>query len=85
MLIDKYRDLINSGWTLTNEEVLRDVEKLFGGSFEAFCKKDSSEYAKRCCLLRIYMPAIDRSLSLSVYTCRRLIDLSLSLYIHAAD
>ena len=39
----------------------------------------------RCCLLRIYMPALDRPLSLSlsvdavwfVYTCRRLIDLSL--------
>ena len=34
-----------------------------------------------CCLVCIYMPAIDRSIYLSwfVYTCRRLIDLSLSL------
>ena len=24
---------------MTNAEILRDVEKLFGGSFEAFCAK----------------------------------------------
>ena len=31
----------------------------------------------------IYMPALDRSLSAFAYTCRRLIGLSLPLYIHA--
>jgi hypothetical protein len=44
VLVDKYKDLINSGWSLTNEEIVRDVEKLFGGSFEAFCAKDSSGF-----------------------------------------
>ena len=34
-------------------------------------------YVFTCCLLCVYMPAIDRSLSdCIVYTCRRLIDLS---------
>ena len=42
-------------------------------------------YVCRCCLICIYMPAIDRSLSYIVYTCRRLIDLSPALYIHAGD
>jgi hypothetical protein len=44
VLVDKYKDLINSGWGLTNDEIVRDVEKLFGGSFEAFVAKDSSKF-----------------------------------------
>ena len=39
---------------------------------------DFTLYVERCCLLCIYMPAIDRPLYAVcfVYTCRRLIDLS---------
>ncbi|BBJ27801.1 glucuronate isomerase [Athalassotoga saccharophila] len=39
VLIDKYLDILEDGWTITEEEVKRDVEKLFGGEFEAFLKR----------------------------------------------
>ncbi len=39
VLTDKYTDIANDGWALTEEEIKRDVEKLFGGEFEAFLKR----------------------------------------------
>ncbi len=39
VLIDKYLDILEDGWVVTEEEVKRDVEKLFGGEFEAFLKR----------------------------------------------
>ena len=38
VLYDKYRDLLAAGWVLTEEEIYRDVEKMFGGSFWEFYK-----------------------------------------------
>jgi len=37
VLTDKYTDLIDAGWVLTEDEVRRDVAALFGGVFEQFC------------------------------------------------
>ncbi len=37
VLIDKYSDLAESGWSPTVEEIRRDVRQLFGGEFERFC------------------------------------------------
>lgn len=37
VLIDKYAELLDTGWTVTEEEILRDVGDLFGGVFERFC------------------------------------------------
>jgi hypothetical protein len=39
VLQEKYRDLLNTGWTPTEEEVRRDVGKLFGGNFRSFLEK----------------------------------------------
>jgi hypothetical protein len=39
VLLDKYRDLMATGWRLSEEEVRRDVGSLFGGNFWAFLKK----------------------------------------------
>jgi len=36
VLAEKYRDLEASGWKVTENELKRDVELLFGGVFEAF-------------------------------------------------
>ncbi|MBL9129110.1 MAG: glucuronate isomerase [Verrucomicrobiales bacterium] len=36
-LAEKYRDLARSGWWVTEDEIRRDVDALFGGAFEAFC------------------------------------------------
>lgn len=38
VLYDKYSDLMATGWTLTQEEIRRDIEKLFGGTFWEFQK-----------------------------------------------
>ena len=38
-LYDKYSDLMATGWTLTENEVARDVGKLFGGNFRSFLEK----------------------------------------------
>ncbi len=35
-LKDKYQDLMNTGWVVSEAEILRDVEKLFGGAFRSF-------------------------------------------------
>jgi len=36
VLIDKYSDLMDTGWRLEEEEIRRDVADLFGGSFWSF-------------------------------------------------
>lgn len=38
VLTEKYVDLANTGWVTTEAEIRRDVESLFGGAFERFCK-----------------------------------------------
>ncbi len=39
VLKSKYLALATAGWTVTEAEVTRDVEALFGGAFEAFLKR----------------------------------------------
>jgi hypothetical protein len=39
VLKDKYADLVATGWTVTEDEIARDVKNLFGGAFEAFLKR----------------------------------------------
>lgn len=39
ILVEKYTDLLDTGWTVTEEEIERDVGKLFGGEFEDFLKR----------------------------------------------
>ena len=39
VLYDKYSDLLAANWTLTREELARDVQALFGGNFWRFIKK----------------------------------------------
>ncbi len=36
VLIDKYQDLLKTGWHITEDQIRRDVSDLLGGSFEAF-------------------------------------------------
>ncbi len=37
VLVDKYADLIQTGWEPREGEIERDVKNLFGGAFERFC------------------------------------------------
>jgi hypothetical protein len=37
VLVDKYRDLLETGWTVSRDEIERDVKNLFGGAFSEFC------------------------------------------------
>ena len=37
VLADKYCDLADTGWAVTEEEIQRDVNGLFGGAFTRFC------------------------------------------------
>jgi len=37
-LTDKYVDLTRTGWEPTDAEIKRDVQELFGGAFEQFCR-----------------------------------------------
>ncbi|MCW5553060.1 MAG: glucuronate isomerase [Verrucomicrobiae bacterium] len=39
VLVEKYSILAQTGWQVTPEEVERDVQGLFGGGFERFCRK----------------------------------------------
>ncbi|MDA7915679.1 glucuronate isomerase [Verrucomicrobia bacterium] len=39
VLAEKYQDLSVAGWHVTEQEIARDVELLFGGSYEAFCAR----------------------------------------------
>lgn len=41
VLADKYRDLLQGGWRVTEEEIRRDVKRLFQGNFEAFAPGNS--------------------------------------------
>lgn len=36
-LVDKYSELANTGWQVSQKEIERDVAGLFGGAFEEFC------------------------------------------------
>jgi len=37
VLVEKYSDLVTTGWVPSGEEIQRDVKKLFGGAFDEFC------------------------------------------------
>ena len=39
VLVDKYRDLADTGWLPSEAEIQRDAANLFGGAFERFCGK----------------------------------------------
>ena len=39
VLVDKYRDLADTGWQPSEAEIKRDAANLFGGAFERFCGK----------------------------------------------
>lgn len=38
VLVEKYSDILATGWQIKEEEILRDVENLFGGNFWNFVK-----------------------------------------------
>lgn len=38
VLAEKYCDIAEAGWTVSEAEIRRDVTDLFGGAFESFCK-----------------------------------------------
>ncbi len=38
VLVDKYTALAQTGWQISRAEIERDVQDLFGGAFESFCK-----------------------------------------------
>lgn len=38
VLAEKYCEIAETGWTITDAEIKRDVTDLFGGAFESFCK-----------------------------------------------
>ncbi|SCY32791.1 glucuronate isomerase [Alkaliphilus peptidifermentans] len=40
VLIDKYNDLLVNNWIITKEEINRDVENIFGGTFWTFINKE---------------------------------------------
>jgi hypothetical protein len=39
VLLEKYSDLLGSGWTLDEKELRRDVEGFFGGNFRRFLER----------------------------------------------
>ncbi len=39
ILTEKYSDLSQAGWQVTDTEIERDVQSLFGGAFEQFCQR----------------------------------------------
>ena len=39
VLADKYADLADTGWPVTDDDLRRDVKDLLGGAFERFCAK----------------------------------------------
>ncbi len=39
VMVDKYADLAGAGWNVTEKEIKRDIELLFGGIFEEFVKR----------------------------------------------
>ena len=42
VLVEKYDDLVATGWEPTNAEIQRDVQDLFGGAFERFCGRQQA-------------------------------------------
>lgn len=38
VLTDKYLDVAATGWTVTPQEIQRDVKELLGGAFDRFCR-----------------------------------------------
>ncbi len=40
VLEEKYADLADTGWQPTRKEIERDVRALFGGAFDAFCRRN---------------------------------------------
>lgn len=40
VLYDKYRDLMDTGWDLTEEDIVRDVNKLMSNNFWEFIERD---------------------------------------------
>lgn len=38
-LVEKYADLLATGWILTEDEIKRDVEKLMGGNLWTFLER----------------------------------------------
>ncbi len=38
VLYEKYRDILDTGWVIREDEIRRDVDKLFGGNFWSFLK-----------------------------------------------
>ena len=38
VLAEKYTDLAETGWEVSRAEIERDVNDLFGGAFERFCR-----------------------------------------------
>jgi hypothetical protein len=38
VLVEKYAALSCTGWEPTSSEIQRDVESLFGGAFDRFCR-----------------------------------------------
>ncbi len=40
VLVDKYNDMLDTGWQPTQEEIRRDVANLFGGNFWRFLGKE---------------------------------------------
>ncbi|MGI6705032.1 MAG: glucuronate isomerase [Clostridia bacterium] len=43
VLYDKYKDLMDTGWSLSEREIQRDVEKLFRGNFTDFISRKMSK------------------------------------------
>jgi hypothetical protein len=39
VLTEKYCDIAETGWSVTDDEIKRDVRDLFGGAFETFCRQ----------------------------------------------
>ncbi len=39
VLIDKYSDILDTGWIIEESEIKRDVEKIFGGNFHEFLNR----------------------------------------------
>jgi hypothetical protein len=40
VLIEKYSQILDDGWNISEEEMRRDIKTLFGGEFEEFLKRD---------------------------------------------
>jgi hypothetical protein len=38
VLVEKYADLAATGWETTDAEIERDIQNVFGGAFERFCR-----------------------------------------------